>query len=343
MVDSAPFFIIGTPRSGTTLLSVLLGNHPAIYIDGDSVGLSLVRDFRRMKSAWQNKPLQDKKALWSRICKSSYKQRLDRIFDAEKLEAYPHFQQYLTGSLQAFAERHNKKIWGDKTPELIHHLPEILELFPEARFIQMVRDSRPNVSSLVKRQYYPLSLATQYWKDINGLGLYYRNLMPENRFRILKYEDLLTQPEESIKEICAFLKIPFEAEILDLDRSEATGSKDSYVQSSIRADKLEAWRKTLGEKDIRKIESICADTMEALDYPRDIFKDSAKARSLSAWKQFWLRQQLIFRMLFKGRREVMIDRKLIRQKISLKVRLKNFLFATVKQFFSEDFIRAFKR
>ncbi|MCB0704432.1 MAG: sulfotransferase [Saprospiraceae bacterium] len=338
----APFFIIGTPRSGTTLLSVMLENHSEVYVDGESVGISLAREFGYFKRVLSQNPTKSKEQLLARICAQSYKGRLANLIPEEIIAQSIDVRTLLSESVNQFAAVAGKKMWGDKTPELIFHIPAILELFPNARFIQMVRDGHSNAASLHQRQYYPLDLAAQYWKEINGLGLAYQYILGPNQFLLLRYEELLQDPSAAMRKVCKFLSIPFESEILDLSKASSTKGDGAYVAKTIDSNRIDSWKKKLSAADILRIEKICGDLLNALDYELLQLGDPAKAKSLSYRKQFWLRQKMLFQMLGRKKRTQMIDRRLVKTNIPFKVRLRNFIFGTFSQVFSGDFIRLFK-
>ena len=338
----APFFIVGVPRSGTTLLSVLLSNHPQVYIDGESVGISIAENMEKYKRLFAYRPGRGQRAVLTQVIRDSYKQRLEKLLDYEQLDQYADLRDFFRRSVNRRAEEHGKLLWGDKTPELIFHLPQLLQVFPEARFLHVVRDARSNAQSLSKRQYMDFQLAVQYWKDINAQGLVYRQIFGEDQYRLVSYERLLSHPDEELRTVCDHLGIPFDPAMLDLEQNEATQSADAYVQKKIDASKLEAWKEKMSRQQIRTVEAIAGDLLETLDYELLEFPDGQQARSLSYGRRWWLQQKDLFRLLFKARRVQMIDRKLHHVRLSWRRRFKNFFFGTIKHTFSESFIRIFK-
>lgn len=102
-MKNPPFFIIGAPRSGTTLLSVLLANHPEVYIDGDSVGLSLAENIERYKVRLSMDLSRPRKDVLREVIEGSYKNRLARIFDVNQLDQFPDVRSYAAHSIEQFA------------------------------------------------------------------------------------------------------------------------------------------------------------------------------------------------------------------------------------------------
>jgi len=334
-----PFFIIGVPRSGTTLLSVMLSNHPEVYVDGDSVGMPLARLYRRYLRGNCASNADEAGAFLQKLLARSYKGRLQRLTEGVLWDAGSEsLQEFFFRAVCAFAERQGKKMWGDKTPELNFYLQEIIQLFPDAKFIHLLRDPRPNAWSLHQRQLYPLPLAAQYWREINGMACAQRNLLGADRFLILKYEDLLQYPRESMEEVCSFLGLPFVEEVLDPGKNISTLSADAYVKPKLDATRLEAWKEKMTTSQIREVERIVADLMLELNYTPEYIRE---ASPLSPLRIFLLRRRLMRKMLFTGKRFQMVGRKWAMQKIPFSRRLKNFFFGSLKQVFSKDFLRVF--
>lgn len=337
-----PFFIIGAPRSGTTLLSVLLANHSDVYIDGESVGLNLADNIERYKvylSMDLNRPRTE---VLREVIQNSYKNRLARILDVNLLDQHEDVRSFALHSIQQFTEQQGKKVWGDKTPELIFKVPELLQWFPTARFIHVVRDGHANATSLHKRQYMDLRLATQHWKDCNAYGLALEHILGKSQYLMVKYEEVLACPEEELKKVCTFLGIPYEASMLALEKREDTGTEDSYVGKQIDASKVGKWKQQLSAQQIATIEQIGADLLHHFGYDHATMPDPTNAKSLSFGKRYRIRQKDMLRLVFQAERVQMIDRKLNKVRLPISQRIKNFFQGTLRHTFSDHVIRIFK-
>ncbi len=336
-----PFFIVGLPRSGTTLLSVMLGNHPEVYLSGNSVGMALARAYRRFLYRMQERK-GSLEEIFQLVLEDSYQKRLLPLFGHEPwLSEQEVLSSFLERSVLAFAERQGKRLWGDKTPELNFHLAEIDQLMPSAKFIHLVRDPRSNALSLHRRQHYDLVLAAQYWRELNTLAQAQQHLYGRDRFLPVRYEDLLLNSESVMRRVCAFLHLDFHPAVLQPGEQLSEQEGRAYVKPSLQKHKVDSWKAALSEKQLFRIEQIVGSSMLAFGYEPVCWSLFRKEKPLSPRAKFWYKERLMWRMLFKGHREQMINRQLIRKHIPLFVRIKNFVFAHAKAFFSEDFLRLF--
>ncbi len=340
-VGRAPFFIIGLPRSGTTLLSVMLANHPEVCLGASSVGMALVRAYRRFLHRLQRGKKSPEEVFRS-VLQESYKKRLLPLFGGEKwLADRELFPDFLERQLRVFAERQGKSLWGDKTPDLNFHLAEIDQMLPSARFIHLVRDPRSNALSLHRRQHYDLALAAQRWREINGLAEAQAVLYGGDRFLSVKYEDLLLDTERVMRRVCAFLGLAFDESVLKPGKEEEFLAGKAYVKAELQKEKVFSWKEHLSRREVLKIERIVGRFMLKAGYKPLCWRPDQGEKPLSAWQLFWLKERLMWRMLFRGRREQMIDRRLVLRYVPFSMRIRNFVFGHAKAVFSDGFLRLF--
>ncbi|MEO0733442.1 MAG: sulfotransferase, partial [Bacteroidota bacterium] len=319
----------------TTLLSVLLNNHPEVFLDERAIAIRTL-DFRqRLEQARGHRP----DASWPEVCRAAVRtdERLREFLHWPILEKNPDqsLADFVTNS---FTHRADGRLFGDKSPDAIARLPELLSLFPNAKILHLIRDPRPNVRSLVRRQYLPLAVAAQRWKDWNLAGLTAARWQGPDRILRLRYEDLLTEPEKTLKQVCVFLDIPFLPDMLALDQSAATQTKGAYVKAHLDTAALTAWENELSTRDRAQIERICGDLMRELGY--EPTTATAGNADLSYFRDYRLRVANAFRLLFKPRLQRMIDRKLVDVPQSLGFRFYQ-LFATIlRGIFSDRLIDA---
>jgi LPS sulfotransferase NodH len=254
-VPRHPVFVVGMPRSGTTLLSSLLDAHPDLVIAPET------HYFTR---CWTGTPIEG----WAEV--ERMLARLDQqpgVHDMalsdeewttirERLRTLevPTHGDILRALLDTYAARSDAPAWGEKTPDHLQFVPEMAEQFPEAAFVAIVRDPRDVVLSLRDLPWSHKTLPEQAWtwrRYAARTQQYHETL--GDRFFHLRYEDLITEPEGTLRDVCAFLNVSFRASMLRLDAKEEQpfdADREPWKQKSgrqIDASNREKWRTQMPE------------------------------------------------------------------------------------------------
>ncbi|WP_215607695.1 sulfotransferase family protein [Leptothoe spongobia] len=201
-----PIFVVGMPRSGTTLLTTMLSAHPHIAISPESHFLTYwIPTYRHLKV----ENTDDFQQFWQLLSQSKRFSYFD--IDADKTLATilakgsPNPATIFAGWLETYAERCHKPRWGEKTPLHYQHLEQLLTWFPKAQVIWMLRDPRAVTASLLKMTWasnYTHIHAEQWYRSTQ---LYERNWHSDPRIKLLRYEDLVQQPDQTLEGIFQFL------------------------------------------------------------------------------------------------------------------------------------------
>src|SRR5919112_1580054 len=99
------------------------------------------------------------------------------------------------------AENQGKKRWGEKTPFHSRHIAQMATVFPDAVFVGIVRHPAAVVNSLVRKFHYEVSDAITYWDSTNKEILRRGLELGDERFALLRYEDLVEHTEETLREL----------------------------------------------------------------------------------------------------------------------------------------------
>jgi len=275
--DNSPIFIIGTERSGTNLLRLMLDSHSAIAVPhpphimkffaplekhyGD---LEKDENFRRLVDdvctmvelhpyPWEIRPDRE------RVMREARERSLIAVYFAI-------YDQYLAWS--------GKRRWCCKSTFMIEHVAEILRHHPHARFIFMVRDPR-DVAVSAKGSifnHFHVYYTALRWQREQRIGLDWLAKLPPGQLFLLRYEELISSPEETIRRLCGFLGEEFEEQMLEYHRSrEAQKSASlsiSWENTSrpVLRGNREKFRTRLKRGEIFLIEAICLDEMQELGY-----------------------------------------------------------------------------
>jgi hypothetical protein len=175
-----------------------------------------------------------------------------------------------------YLRQQGKSIWGQKTPRFIRFGDFLKSHYPQARFIHIIRDPRAVVNSLINSDLHRSNTyyaAIRWQRDVRA-GLDLRTKYPNDVLEVF-YEDLVRQPEKTLRPICTFLNVEFNSSMLTYHRE---GLKDyspffdhahANLNEPPRADRAGAWRKTLSTRDIELVEAICGELMQQVGYRPD--------------------------------------------------------------------------
>jgi hypothetical protein len=214
---NGPIYIGGPDRCGKTLLAAIVGSHSRIaipivgsnlwsYFYGQYGDLSNERNFESCLAALQQ-----------------YKHARFIGIDSERIREQfaagdPSYARLFALVHQQYADRHGKPRWGDQTGLVERYADEIFAAYPGVRMIQMVRDPRDRYEASLRM--WPqgqgrAGAAVARWRYSYALGE--KNVRRYgDRYRLLRYEDLVADPTGVTREICAFLGEEFEPTMLEL-------------------------------------------------------------------------------------------------------------------------------
>jgi hypothetical protein len=210
-------FIVGVPRSGTTLLRFMLDSHPELAIPPET---GFVPDCARLRGSGE-----------------ALRRRFVAFITAYPAEA-PNWADFgipvvdlngaldsevpftTTGGLRAFyrlyAARHGKRRWGDKTPPYGLEMPTIERLLPEARFIHVIRDGRAVAASWRGTWFAPSSeiakLAAAWRRWIERAR---RDARRVRHYLEVRYEDLVIDPASVLQRIAAYCVLDYDPRMLE--------------------------------------------------------------------------------------------------------------------------------
>jgi hypothetical protein len=227
MTQNAPIFVVGSERSGTTLLMVMLGNHPRIAIPevawyyprfrpylhtyGD---LNVPAHFRTLVEEMTF-------GLKTPFFGLAVNPRtiVDEILARTRA---PTFAEAYRALLSHYAERVGKPRWGEKTPHNVYFAREILEDFPDARFVHLIRDGRDVAVEQLRSSFGPRNAyaAARLWRQVMEAGQRARAVVPPGQWLDLRYEALVAAPEPELRRVLDFLGEPFDPATLRFFESE---------------------------------------------------------------------------------------------------------------------------
>jgi Sulfotransferase family len=221
-----PIFVVGTQRSGTTLLQSLLGSHPNIAAPPETYflfrvanlaayfgDLTVDANLRRALHESLNPPI----GLFAG-CGFDEETLFDRARESERSYAA-----LLDVILTDFATRQHKERWSEKTPNQL--ASAVLRVFPAAQIIHIIRDPRDVVASTLETPWEERSArqVAAWWRAFVLDAIRIGRQVGPSQFLQVRYEDLTSEPEAVMRLACAFLREDYDPTMIESrDRRAAT-------------------------------------------------------------------------------------------------------------------------
>jgi hypothetical protein len=274
-----PFFIVGSGRSGNTLLRRVLYAHPDLHIPPETFVLGYsIRLFR------QNRNLRWKDLVHLVLSTFEYYKAFDafRVDSlrplAIRLAGLPPQRRCLASILDGFYRYHAERLgrncvrWGDKTPDNTFYLDRIFSVFPDAQFIHLVRDGCDVVYSFMSTGMYPSAIeAAKIWLAMVEHARRFCRRHAGNCMEV-RYEDLVSRPEEIARGVSDFLGVEFRPEMLDSQEiADEMGDVSMLehhrnVAAPITPAGIGKGRKNLSDEQKKIIQKIIGPTLDELGY-----------------------------------------------------------------------------
>jgi hypothetical protein len=284
-------FVTGASRSGTTMLSRVLGNHSQIrglrelHFFGDLFGsadsgpleqaelerLAATVFSRQDREVWGTEPTELERRRATTLC--------ERLAPAQRT-GYGVFD----AALASLAADTGKQITCEQTPRNIFYAANILGSLPDARVVHIVRDPRAVLASQKNRwklrklgakhvplhetirtwvNYHPVTMA-KLWITATNAAL---RLSDHPRFKLVRFEDLVASPEVQVRELCEFLQVPFEPEMILVPRWGSSNVKSDTGEKGLSKEVLDQWQTILTDGELRIVERMAAGLLKRFAYP----------------------------------------------------------------------------
>ena len=262
-----PFFIVGCPRSGTTLLRDLLRSHPRLTIPPES---HFIPGFYRALGD----PSSDAEAsqMVTRILKHPRIAMWGIEPQPEDVAGCRSFGELTRRLYEMWANARGKPRWGDKTPHYVKEIPLLMRLFPDAQVIHIIRDGRDTALSWLRTRFEPqnLYMAARMWKEMVTKGRQDCACLAADACLELRYETLLARPESTMREVCDFLGEPFAAEVLRPSRivmPPHPGLTALSFRDEVVPENAAKWKEVMSPRQQALFESVAGDLLSELGYP----------------------------------------------------------------------------
>jgi len=305
-------FIVGCPRSGTTLLQRMINAHPQIAIIFETKWIPRLFEERK---GLTREGLITPELIPHLLAQRDFdrlhidRKQLEKLLEADSQATYANFVSHI---FDLYGERRGKSLVGDKTPGYVRRMNTLHTLWPRARFVHLVRDGRdvflsttdwpkgqakrPAVFAAWKDD---AATTAAFWWELNvRLGRAVGNLLGPELYYEVRYESLVRNPVEECIALCAFLGLPYD-EAMPRFHEGRTKSKPSL--SAKRAwlpitPGLRDWRSQMPAEDVERFEAAAGELLDELRYPRAVphlrpetHQRASRIRELLALDPKWVR------------------------------------------------------
>lgn len=275
------FFILGNPRSGTTLLRLILNNHSLIGVPPESGFLQW------WYKKYYNWSVDDTKN------ETKINLFLDDILNSKKIEDWnlnrqnlknfiisenpKNYSEIITAIYKFYSK--NKSIIGDKNNYYINHLDELNIIFPKIKYIHLIRDGRdvacsykninklnPNLKYLPKVSSNIVDIASEWNNNITKI----ENFIQKQKSITIRYEDLISNPVETLVKVCDFLDVEYESEMLKYyqnnDEPLSTLHWKEKTKETIDNQNKKKYLSLLSSEEISTFNEIAYNTLKKFKY-----------------------------------------------------------------------------
>lgn len=260
-MSETPFFIVGVPRSGTTLLRQMLRGHPRLAIPLES-------HFVPAALAAPTGPA----ALDLILADDNFRQwGLDPDLVRRRAAATDGTPAAVVQSaFEAYADAEGKSRWGDKTPLYVRHMPLLAAAFPGAQFVHIIRDGREVTTSMRDAWWGPndLAFAAQLWRRTIAQARKAAGTLAPQQYLEVRYDRLVTAPQVELTRILDFLG----EDIVDglLDYRERVAAELPRLPHEHRhlleppTERIRDWRASCSPAEQERLNALLAPTLRLL-------------------------------------------------------------------------------
>jgi hypothetical protein len=276
-------FLVGCLRSATTLLQRIVNAHPELAIIHETQWVP--RWYERRVG------LTPEGHVTPELLRELFAySRFDRL-ELEPREvaallgggAPLHYRRFVSELFDLHGRAKGKRLVGEKSPGYVRHVPTLHELWPEARFVHLIRDGRDVCLSALawKKADHILgrystwgedrvTTAALWWEWHVRLGRESSALLDAGQYHELLYQRLVAGPEAECERLCSFLAVPYDAAMLRFHEGRTRsrpglGAKAAWLPITPG---LRSWRTEMPTGDLARFEAAAGPLLSELGYER---------------------------------------------------------------------------
>jgi hypothetical protein len=276
-------FIVGSPRSGTTLLRRVVSAHSQIVVAPET---QWIADFyNRRIGLTQDGTVTDEliRQLIAHAKFNNLGMTAEDLWGLLESGEPPTYASFVSRIFARYGELRGKPLAGDKTPNYVRQIHLLHPLWPQARFVHLIRDGRDVCLSVRDWQRKAMRMAELFatWSEdpVTTAALCWERDVRRGRARggplgsalyyEVRYEDLVNDPAGETRELCFFLDLPYEEHMPEFYRASPPAKRQKPKKAWMPITPgLRDWRTQMAPDDVERFEAAAGDLLDELGYPR---------------------------------------------------------------------------
>jgi hypothetical protein len=285
-------FIVGCARSGTTLVHRIVDAHPEIAITPEMHWIT--RQFKSRNGLVASELVSELSGHKRFAQFEIPREEFEGLLGSGEALPYPTFLRRVFG---LYGQINNKPLVGNKTPAYVRSIPTFHALWPDAKFVHIIRDGRDVCMSILNWKKAertagryasweedPVSTTALWWERKVRKGREDGAALGPGLYHEMLYEDLVDDPERECKRLCEFLGVPYDDAMIRFHEGRervkpGRGAKSAWLRVTSG---LRDWRTQMCTGDVERFEAAVGDLLEELGYERAVPNPSSEALEQAA-------------------------------------------------------------
>jgi sulfotransferase family protein len=277
-------FIVGCPRSGTTLLRHMVSAHSQIVITPEAHWIPLWFEERRGLTPDGLVTPELVSGLLAHLKFAMFRLSAEDLISLARSRQPISYASFVTGIFDLYGKARNKKRVGNKTPDSVRRMDTLHALWPRARFVHLIRDGREVALSLMNWPKVhnkkpgtfstwkddPVTTAALWWELNVRRGREAGKLLGPELYYEMRYESLIAHPEQECAALCEFLGLQYEEAMLHYHEAYEQSDADQGVTHDRQpiVSGLRNWKTQMPTEHIERFEAAVGALLDELGYPR---------------------------------------------------------------------------
>jgi hypothetical protein len=269
------FFLVGCERSGTTLLRLMLNEHPNIAMPAESHFIAnLIERFGTQRILSKDEVIEAYNIIVNLRRWQEWENSREALLTKLEILENPTIAQVVNVVFELKLSQTGKQLWGDKTPKYSNYIDKIHNMYPGAKFIHLTRDGRDVCLSFLKTNWIGpwVSRIAKYWSNRVEAAKLSESYLTGTRYLEIRYEELVCQTEDTLRKICRFLEQDYAPGMLEYSgdfEKNVAGRSVVHHQKLKRKPQIQdinRWKNELGWWKILTFEAFAKEDLKSCGY-----------------------------------------------------------------------------